>query len=67
MSFSFDCYLISISNIEIIYFRIIWSLLLLLFYLGIFFGVGMILAIAGVIKFKISYATISVVYLFIYL
>ncbi|CAD8084407.1 unnamed protein product [Paramecium sonneborni] len=67
MAYSLDCYLISVSDITIIYFRIIWSLMMASSYLTVFFALGGIAVMVKFIKFKFSYIATSFIYVFIYL
>ncbi|CAD8124033.1 unnamed protein product [Paramecium sonneborni] len=67
MAYSLDCYLINISDILIIYFRIIWSLLMASSYITVFFSLGGMAIITNSIKFKFSYITTALIYVFIYL
>ncbi|CAD8073527.1 unnamed protein product [Paramecium sonneborni] len=67
MGYSLDCFLISITDIPIIYFRIIWSLLMAFSYIIIFFIIEGIRVITKSISFNISYVSTALIYVFIYL
>mgnify|MGYP001810141961 CR=1 FL=1 len=67
MAYSLDCFLIDITSINIIYFRIIWSLLVALMYILIF-----LIGFTAVIyfektKYNITVITTSFIYLYIFL
>ncbi|CAD8200536.1 unnamed protein product [Paramecium pentaurelia] len=66
MAFSLDCYLVSITDILIIYFRVIWSLIMALSYILIFIGLGALAIALKIIHHDFSFITISLIYLFIY-
>ncbi|CAD8087563.1 unnamed protein product [Paramecium sonneborni] len=67
MAYSLDCFLVSRSDILIIYFRIIWSQIMATLYITIFFTLGGIAIITKLIKFEFSYISTTLIYLFIYL
>jgi len=67
MAYSLDCFLINVSDILIIYFRIIWSLMLASSYITVFFTLGGIAIMFNSIKFRFSYITTALIYVFIYL
>jgi hypothetical protein len=67
MAYSLDCFLVSISSIDLLYFRMAWALLMplfyvLLFFMGYFFGV-----LIGLAPFKLGVAYTTFIYMFIYL
>ena len=48
MSYSLDCLLVSLTNIPIVYFRVIWSMIMPLLYMSlifIFFGLGVLIKV----------------------
>ncbi|CAD8207023.1 unnamed protein product [Paramecium pentaurelia] len=67
MAYSLDCFLINVSDILIIYFRIIWSLMMASSYITVFFTLGGIAIMFNSIKFRFSYITTALIYVFIYL
>lgn len=64
MSFSLDCFLITVSDIDIIYFRMIWALLMPLIYIITFLSIYTIAIIINITKPNESAVTTS---LFTYL
>lgn len=67
MAYSLDCFLIIISNIEIIYFRIIWSLLLAISYIAAFFIIQGVQILTKSIKYNTAFVSTALIYVFIYL
>ena len=67
MAFSMDCFLLGISEINVIYFRLIWNMLYPLSYLITFLGGYLILLIFKIVPWKITVLTTTLMYLFIYL
>ncbi|CAD8211891.1 unnamed protein product [Paramecium octaurelia] len=67
MAYSLDCFLINVSDILIIYFRIIWSLMMASSYITVFFTLGGVAILFNSIKFRFSYITTALIYVFIYL
>lgn len=67
MAYSLDCFLITVSDILIIYFRIIWSLMMASSYITVFFTMGGIAIMLNSIKFRFSYISTALIYVFIYL
>jgi hypothetical protein len=67
MAYSLDCYLISITDILIIYFRIIWSILLAASYISVFFTLYSMAILTKSIKFNLSFITTALIYVYIYL
>ncbi|CAK74425.1 unnamed protein product (macronuclear) [Paramecium tetraurelia] len=66
LAYSLDCFLVTITDILIIYFRIIWSLIMTSTYIAIIFSLYGILIITKKITFNISYISTSLIYLFIF-
>lgn len=67
MSYSLDCFLIKMSSIDIIYFRMIWALIMPLIYILTFFFLYFLAIIAGISKFSKSAITTTFIYLFTFL
>ncbi|CAD8151403.1 unnamed protein product [Paramecium octaurelia] len=67
MAYSLDCFLIRITDIEIIYFRIIWSLLLATSYILAFFIIQGVQILAKSIKYNTAFVSTALIYVFIYL
>ncbi|CAD8092284.1 unnamed protein product [Paramecium sonneborni] len=67
MAYSLDCYLVTLVDVLIIYFRIIWSLIMALSYCVIFIGLGVLAIAVKLINHNFTYINISLIYLFIYL
>lgn len=67
MAYSLDCFLIKVTDIEIIYFRIIWSLLLATSYIKTFFIIQGIQILTKSIKYNTAFVSTALIYVFIYL
>ncbi|CAD8196278.1 unnamed protein product [Paramecium pentaurelia] len=67
MSFSLDCFLITISNIDIIYFRMIWALIMPILYIISFLSLYTIWILISLTRANKSAITTSAIYLFTYL
>lgn len=67
MAYSLDCFLITLSPIDLLYFRMVWALLMPLIYLIIFFIGYFIGVIAKLAPFKIGIIYTTFIYMFIYL
>ncbi|CAD8117448.1 unnamed protein product [Paramecium sonneborni] len=67
MAYSLDCFLINVSDIPIIYFRIIWSLIMAFSYITLFITFGGIAIMLNLAKYKFSYIPTAFIYVFIYL
>ncbi|CAD8069965.1 unnamed protein product [Paramecium sonneborni] len=67
MAYSLDCLLIKITEIELLYFKMIWALIMPLSYLGaIIFGY-LIICIIGITKFSQSIIYTALIYMFLYM
>jgi hypothetical protein len=67
MSYSLDCLLVDMSEINIIYFRMIWSLIMPLFYLSGFFILYGIAIIVGIAKRNLGILTTALIYMYIFM
>lgn len=67
MSFSLDCFLITLSHIDIIYFRMIWALIMPVFYTVAFLLIYVIAIVIRLTKPNKSAITTTSIYLFTYL
>ncbi|CAD8149864.1 unnamed protein product [Paramecium octaurelia] len=67
LAYSLDCFLATITDILIIYFRIIWSLIMTSTYITVIFSLFGIAIIIKQIKFNFSFISTSLIYLFIFL
>ena len=67
MSYSLDCFLVDLSEIEILYFRMIWALLMPILYLAVFFFGYFIGVITKYLPFKEGIIYTTFIYMFIYL
>ncbi|CAD8181409.1 unnamed protein product [Paramecium octaurelia] len=67
LAYSLDCFLVTITDILIIYFRIIWSLTMTSSYITVIFSLFGIAIITKQIKFNFSFISTSLIYLFIFL
>lgn len=52
MAYSLDCLLIKISDIELLYFKMVWALVMPLCYLGAIILGYLIICIIGITKFS---------------
>ncbi|CAD8067418.1 unnamed protein product [Paramecium sonneborni] len=66
MSLSLDCFLIQITDIDIIYFRMIWALVMPFLYILTFIFIYMIAVVINITKLNKSAFTTTAIYLFIY-
>lgn len=67
MAYSLDCFLVDITSIEILYFRMIWALVMPIFYLAVFF-LGYAIAVGvNYMPFKVGIIYTTFIYMFIYL
>ncbi|CAK58254.1 unnamed protein product (macronuclear) [Paramecium tetraurelia] len=67
MAYSLDCFIVSFTNIAIIYFKLIWSLIMAAMYLIFFFLLLGIAVSIKLIRLDVSYISTPFIYLFIYL
>ncbi|CAD8128511.1 unnamed protein product [Paramecium sonneborni] len=67
MSYSLDCFLIRITDINIIYFRMIWALIMPLLYILAFALIYIIAVILNITQSNKSAITTTAIYLFTYL
>ena len=67
MAYSLDCFLIEFSITEIIYFRMIWALVMPIFYLLIFFIGYLFGALLTILPTRVEIIYTTFIYMFIYL
>ena len=67
MAYSLDCFLVELTLIEILYFRMIWALIMPSFYITIFFGLYSIAILLDKTKYNLSVITTTLIYMYIYL
>jgi hypothetical protein len=67
MSYSMDCFLVDMTDIDILYFRMVWSMLMPFFYLVLFFILYGIVIHLKYAKYSVSVINTTFIYLFIYL
>lgn len=67
MAYSLDCFLITVSEIKIIYFRIIWALLLAVFYILAFILLYSLAIYLKIKQYNITFITTTLIYVYIYL
>lgn len=67
MSFSLDCFLVNLIEINIIYFRMIWALIMPMIYTIMFLLIYLIAIILNLTKYNKSAITTTCIYLFTYL
>ncbi|CAD8125242.1 unnamed protein product [Paramecium sonneborni] len=67
MSYSLDCFLIQMTNIDILYFRMIWALIMPLIYIITFFILYAIAIMARLINSNKSAISTTLIYLFTFL
>lgn len=67
MAYSLDCFLIEFAITEIIYFRMIWALIMPIFYLLIFFTGYLLGALLTLLPTRIEIVYTTFIYMFIYL
>lgn len=67
MSFSLDCFLVNLVDINIIYFRMIWALIMPIIYMVAFLTIYCIAVLVRLTKPNKSAVTTTLIYLFTYL
>ncbi|CAD8164426.1 unnamed protein product [Paramecium octaurelia] len=67
MSFSLDCFLVNLVDIDIIYFRMIWALIMPILYIFTFLIIYAVVIIIRLAKPNKSAITTTAIYLFTYL
>jgi len=67
MSFSLDCFLVNLVDIDIIYFRMIWALIMPIIYMISFLVIYAITIIINLTKADKTALTTTAIYLFTYL
>ncbi|KAM3134149.1 hypothetical protein pb186bvf_013770 [Paramecium bursaria] len=67
MSYSLDCFLVSASSIQILYFRMIWALIMPLFYICIFFTAYYVAIFLEKTKYNVSVISTTLIYMYLYL
>lgn len=70
MSYSLDCFLVHLAldaDIEMLYFRVLWGILMPMMYIGIFFLLFGIAILIGKVQKGTSFATTTFIYMYIYL
>ena len=67
MSYSLDCFLVDFSDINIIYFRIIWGLILAALYISVYLIGYMLMVFLKKVQFNIAAITTCFIYLYIFL
>lgn len=67
MSYSLDCFLVDMTTIDILYFRLIWALLMPLIYLAVFLFGYVIAVYVKYVEFKEGIIYTAFIYMFLYL
>ncbi|KAM3135852.1 hypothetical protein pb186bvf_012105 [Paramecium bursaria] len=67
MAYSLDCFLVELTSIQILYFRMIWALFMPLFYITIFFALYAIAIALNKTQYNISVISTTLIYMYIYL
>ena len=67
MSYSLDCFIVNITNINIMYFRIIWSIIMCLIYVAVFFSGYVFLIFMKKANYTITVITTCLIYIYLYL
>lgn len=67
MSYSLDCFLVDLSSIEILYFRMVWALVMPIAYLAIFFFAYFVAVALNKLPYKTGVIYTTFIYMFIYL
>jgi hypothetical protein len=67
MAYSLDCLLIKVSDIEVLYFKMIWALIMPLCYLGFIFIGYIFICLIGITKFSSSILYTACIYIFLYM
>lgn len=67
MAYNLDCFLISLTDIPIIYYRVIWNFIITFFYILLFFMLVFFGVASRIIKYNIGMISTGLIYAFIYL
>lgn len=67
MAYSLDCFLVTMTNIEILYFRLIWALLMPIIYLAVFLFGYLLAVLLKKVEFKEGIIYTAFIYMFLYL
>lgn len=67
MAVSFDCFFLEMSDIDVIYFRMIWAEFMPIFYLTVFLLVYLIVCLVKPNYYNKSVLYTTFIYMFIYL
>jgi hypothetical protein len=67
MAVSYDCFFSAMTDIEILYFRMIWALIMPAFYLIIFLLVYFLGVLVKKLPYRVSIIYTTFIYMFIYL
>ena len=63
---SLDCFLLELSNIQILYFRNIWFIFMPIYYSTVIFLIYFILIKLKYMEFKITVLSTTLIFIFIY-
>jgi hypothetical protein len=67
MAVSYDCFFLSFTDIEVVYFRMIWALVMPGIYLAVFLFAYFVAVLLKKIPYKTSIIYTTFIYMFIYL
>lgn len=67
MAYSLDCFLVTMTSIEILYFRLIWALLMPIIYLAVFLFGYFLAVLLKKVLFKEGIIYTAFIYMFLYL
>ena len=67
MSYSLDCILVEMSNISVIYFRVIWAIIMPIIYSSGFLITYLIFIVLGKVNYTFSIVSTSIIYIYAYM
>ena len=67
MSYSLDCYLVTLTVINLMYFKVIWVIIMPFIYFITLFIFYIVLIISKISKFKSTVISTTLIYLFMYM
>ncbi|CAD8128288.1 unnamed protein product [Paramecium sonneborni] len=67
MAYSLDCFLVTMTNVEILYFRLIWAIIMPIIYLSVFLFGYFLAVLLKKVDFKEGIIYTAFIYMFLYL
>lgn len=67
MAYSLDCMLLELSDMELLYLRMVWAMCMPIIYLIIFLAIYLILVALKKLPYRVSIIYTALIYMFLYL